>query len=59
MIRAEHDTTQLFRHPTYKLVLKYMVYEFLAYLNLFNGPWWWSSGQRACLQLQRSEFESR
>ena len=23
------------------------------------GPWWWSSGQRAHLQLRRSEFESR
>ena len=22
------------------------------------GPWWWSSGQRSCLLLQRSEFES-
>ena len=23
------------------------------------GPWWWSSGQRACILLRRSEFESR
>ena len=23
------------------------------------GPWWWSSGQRSCLLLRRSEFESR
>ena len=23
------------------------------------GPWWWSSGRRACLLLRQSEFESR
>ena len=27
-------------------------------LGNFLGPWWWSSGQRARLLLQRSEFES-
>ena len=26
---------------------------------LYTGPLWWSSGQRARLPLQRSEFESR
>ena len=26
--------------------------------NVF-GPWWWSSGQHACLLLRRSKFESR
>ena len=25
---------------------------------LREGPWWWSSGQRSCLLLWRSEFES-
>ena len=23
------------------------------------GPWWWSSGQHACLLLRRFEFESK
>ena len=23
-----------------------------------RGPWWWSSGQRSCFLLQRSEFKS-
>ena len=26
---------------------------------MYNGPWWWSSGQRSCLLLQWSEFKSR
>ena len=24
-----------------------------------SGPWWWSNGQRSCLLLRRSEFQSR
>ena len=27
--------------------------------NIFPGPWWWSSGQRARLLLRRFKFESR
>ena len=29
-----------------------------VYLISVVGPWWWSSGQRSCLLLRRSEFES-
>ena len=25
--------------------------------NTTKGPWWWLSGQRACLLLRRSEFK--
>ena len=28
-------------------------------LTHVQGPWWWSSGQRACPLLRLSEFESR
>ena len=27
--------------------------------RVFSSKWWWSSGQRSCLEPQQSEFESR
>ena len=37
----------------------YLLLAIIAYKALqLQGPWWWSSGQRSCLLLRRSEFDS-
>ena len=38
---------------------RFLFFAFLqSWVRMVARPWWWSSGQRSCLLLRRSEFES-